>query len=193
MSEIAALNKTRNNSDITSASLGLEFPAIRPPDVPLYNCALAAIEQGIWTVISYYSERNSVTALKIANAMRCSVSTIHDFDWERFENVFGGRHKFFKAYANFSYSKTAKEAAKAFSELYLKYKFGESTAGELSERDLDIANRICIGIGESAALAEIAKLDMDSAQTISALVGSPIGFSGYAVISDFCLDRTMYE
>lgn len=188
MNEIAAINETRSQTICVSANLDLKLQGMPgPTDMPcspLYICALVAIEQGIWTAISYYSERNSISALKVVKAMRCSVSSIHDFDWERFECVYGGRNNFLKAYANFSYSKTAKEAARAFSELYLRYKFGEPSVGELSERDLDVANRLCIGIGESAALAEIAKLDMDSAQIVSALVGSQIGFSEHELSKD---------
>lgn len=188
MNEIAVNNETRSQSICVSTSLDLKLEGMPGPTdkrwSPLYNCALAAIEQGIWTAISYYSEINSVAAIKVAKAMRCSVSSIHDFDWERFENVFGGRNNFFKEYANFANSLNAKEAATVFSTLYLKNKFGEQVVGELNDRDIDIAHRICIGIGESAALGEIANLDFDSALTVSAMVGAQIGISECALINN---------
>lgn len=59
----------------------------------LKTTPIKALEQGVWTVISYFSLSYPNEAIELAKTMDCSVDSIHEFDWKRLEEVFASRKK----------------------------------------------------------------------------------------------------
>jgi len=139
----------------------------------LDKVALAAIEQGLWTVISYYSEDEKDTAIKIAKILQPSIDSIHEFDWERFIDVFGSKTGLRRNYSRRSHSKTSIASTAALATIYRNQK--PQIECYFSSSDEDRLFRIGIIIGSAVALGEIAKLSWHDAKNISDIVGAPIG------------------
>ena len=138
--------------------------------------ALEALEQGIWTVISYIcsiseSEKGNELAVSIANVLNPSVKSIHEFDMERIIEAFGCEDIFASKYSKLSYSSDSLLSAVAFAESYMKWK-----PKYFRRSDNEAIQLAGIITGSSVALKVLEKTDSDLASDISNIVGVPIGF-----------------
>jgi hypothetical protein len=150
------------------------------PNIESLNLsAIRAIEQGVWTVISYLSETNPQAAITLAKSMVCSVDSIHEFDWERFEAVYGSRAGLLSHYNQTSFSDDVVKASDSVVSQYLngrpavtkQRRFGEESINDEDHNDIHM---YAIIAGSSAALAKLHETHAVEAVDISDIVDAPI-------------------
>lgn len=149
----------------------------------LFAAAIESIEQGIWTVISYFAEEDLNGALTVARKLRCSVSHIHEFDWERFEETFGSKGKFLQLYSNTLVAAKAKATAHALVTAF-KERAGIHSNNQFRLSQSDRVYRIGIVLGSAAGLGEIYKIDPTTANDISRIVSAPIAMDSSKLLSE---------
>lgn len=138
----------------------------------LQQTAIEALEQGVWTVISYFAESNKQDALKVARLMECSVLNIHEFDWERLIEVYGSKEKFLANYGKIESSRSVETASISVVNHYLSSK--PWTNAKLSDADADKLFRFGIIAGASVALGQVHHIDPTEAKSISEVVEASI-------------------
>jgi hypothetical protein len=152
---------------------------------PLQEASLIALEQGIWTVLSYYFLDDTNKALAITKDLKPSIKSIHEFDLERFEEIFKGIEVLYDKYRQISYNPLSIASAKSFSESYEKFMIRHHPfKRRTSDMDESNVHRYGIVAGAAIALERIAKNDPLSAENIAMIVSAPIGFSN-ADLNDF--------
>jgi len=137
--------------------------------------AMSAIQQGIWTAISYFSETNNSAGLNIASYFGLSTKNIHEFDWERLEESYGSKDKFKAMYDAMVTPITVAEGASHLVDRYLSSR--SSYAVELSSQDEDATFREGIVIGSSLALGIINEISVIEAKELSGLLCADIGLA----------------
>lgn len=166
-------------SSTTTALINSE----EPYECELTTAAIASIEQGVWTVISYFAEMDLKSSLAVARHMRCSITSIHELDWKRFEEAFGSKGKFVQRYSNTLIADDAKKTAHTIVRAF------KEAAGIHRETQIrsDHAGRIYrIGnvIGSAAALGEVYKISIEAAKTISGIVSAPIPLDSSSLLTE---------
>lgn len=141
-------------------------------DIPLLEkCALDAIEQGIWTVVSYSCDISSPgLGIWLANQFKPSIRSIHEFDMERFCDVFGSESNLYKAYQSLSFAPESRKTAELFVIGYLAWKPKYFNRG-----DEETIHMVGIMVGAAIALKELASKDPTLAAEIASIVSVPIG------------------
>ncbi len=142
------------------------------PKVTRYTMCRAAsnaVAQGVWTAISYFAETDKVGAMKIADELGCSLSAIHEFDWERLVEVYGSKSEFKRLYSRVATSIKVVQLANEFVDGYLMRK-KQTFLGELSSKDETETHCQCIYIGSSLVLGMISKFNPREAKNISGII-----------------------
>ena len=135
--------------------------------------AMAAIHQGIWTAISYFSETNKDDALGIAKLFGLPAKRIHEFDWERLEESYGSKARFEALYnVNVTPISVAESASSLVEEYLVNRNF---FAGDLSSSDEDRIFGKGIVIGSSMALGVINTINSTEALGLSEILSADIG------------------
>lgn len=149
----------------------------------LYTAAIESIEQGVWTVISYFSEMDLKASLKVAKIMQCSINHIHEFDWERIEDTFGSKCKFLKQYSNVYIAHKAMATASALVGVF-KFSIDTEKNNPLVSSHACRIYSIGIVVGSAAALGEVYKLDPNAANEISKIVSAPIALDTESLLTE---------
>jgi hypothetical protein len=157
--------------------------AEKPSQDELFNAAHLAIEQGVWTVISYLSETDLKNSISVAKKMSCSINSIHEFDWERFDETFASRKKFVRKYSRTAPSQKAKETAHLLLGVCLPQR-EMHTRSLYRESDIDRLHRVGIIVGASAALGEVYRINREAAIRVSKIVSAPISHDTSKLLTD---------
>lgn len=154
-----------------------------PHECELTTAAIASIEQGVWTVISYFAEMDLKSSLAVARRMRCSITSIHEFDWERFEEVFGCRGKFLQRYSNTLIANDARKTAHALVRAF-KEATGIHSESQIKSSHADRIYGLGIVVGSAAALGEVYKINIKAAKAISDMVSAPIPLDASSLLTE---------
>lgn len=154
-----------------------------PYECELTTAAIASIEQGVWTVISYFAEMDLKSSLKVARRMRCSITSIHELDWERFEEAFGSKGKFLQRYSNTLIADDARKTAHAIVRAF-KEAAGIHRETQIRSDHAGRIYRIGIVVGSAAALGEVYKINIEAAKTISGIVSAPIPLDSSSLLTE---------
>lgn len=178
----------RPNSLKEMGAQSFSFPFSSPVGQELHQCelttaALESIEQGVWTVISYFAEMDLEDSLKVARKMRCSILSIHELDWERLEEVFGNKSNFLRRYSSTLFSEKAKLTSRALVEAF-KEATGTHKSILVNGSHVDRIYRIGMVVGSAAALGEVFKINPDAANQISGIVSAPIALDSSNLLTE---------
>lgn len=177
---VITLNVMAAHLASTAPTIGLSE---QPFECELTTSAISSIEQGVWTVISYFSEMDLKAALKVARKLRCSIYHIHELDWERFEETFGSKSKFLQRYSNSLVAVDAKATAHALVSAF-KEATGIHSSNQIRSSHSDRIYRIGIVLGSAAGLGEIYKIAPEAANEISRVVSAPIAMDSSNLLTE---------